>query len=284
MIRLALLLCALAASTALRAAPVFVAASEPVFGTPHDATLDASGRFLYVADLRNDLVRVLDARSLRVLGEIGRGQLVAPHDVVFDGDGRLLVADTGNNRVAVFEVAGSKGRYVGEIRGGMVSPEGVAVDPQGRVFVANAGTHDVARYEGGRLTKRVGRLGARSGEFSKPHDVDLGPDGLLYVADPGNNRVQVLTRELRPTGQIVGEGKPFDEPKYLAFDEHGRLYIADEYNNMIRILDAKHAQIAVIAEADGRPLNKPEGVVARGDLVWVVDSYNDRVLLYRWAH
>ena len=62
-----------------------VETSDTVFAHPHDLTLGPGGRFQYVADMNNDLVKVLEPRSLKVLGTIGRGELSRPHDVALAG-------------------------------------------------------------------------------------------------------------------------------------------------------------------------------------------------------
>ncbi len=107
--------------------------------------------------------------------------------------------------------------------------------------------------------------------FSRPHDLTLSPDGrLLYVADVGNDAVKVLHPDTLATLGVIGRGW---------------LYIADEDNTQIKIFDENREPLAVIGSGRrGRGadrLNKPEGVEAVGDRVWVSDTYNHRILLYR---
>jgi DNA-binding beta-propeller fold protein YncE len=268
--------------TAQAAVLEYVASSENIFAEPHDVIADAAGKYLYVADLNHHVIQVLDAESLRVLGVIGQGQLKAPHDVAFDKEGRLLVADTGNDRIALFRVDGAQGEYVGEWREGLTGPEGVDVSPQGRVYVTNTTRHTVAYLVNGTVVKTAGKRGHGPGEFILPHDIEVGPDGRVYVGDPGNNRIHILSGELEYVGELVGEGKPFNRPKYLGFDDVGRLYVADQHNNQIRIHDQRLKQIAVVTHAAGKALNRIEGVYARGERVWVADTYNNRIVRYRW--
>ena len=59
--------------------------------------------------------------------------------------------------------------------------------------------------------------------------------------------------------------------------------MADEYNNAVKIFDRGLRQVAVIPPARGgraHRLNQPEGVTARGNKVWISDTYNNLVLLY----
>lgn len=265
--------------------PAFLAASDDSFSRPHDLVLSPDKRLLFVADMGNDVVKVLDPETLAVVGVIGRGELDAPHDVAFDREGRLLVADSGNDRIAIYTVEDTKATYVGELRGDLASPEGVAPGPGGRVYVTNAGRHDIVVFSAGRVTHRAGSRGNGDNEYVRPHDIRIGGGGEIYVADPGNDRIQILTPELEFIGTLDGPPYDFDEPKYLTTDARGWLYVADQYNNRIKILDNARNPVAAIGtgeRGDGPDrLNQPEGVEVWDDLVWVSDTYNNRILLYR---
>lgn len=263
----------------------FERANDSGFANPHDLVLAPDGRYLYVADLGNDVVRVLDPITLELRGNIGHGELRAPHDVVFDRAGRLLVADSGNNRIAVYDVHGAQGRRVAEWQNGLDSPEGVAVGADGRVYVTNAGAHTITVFLDGKVVSRAGRGGDATGEYRRPHDIALGPDGRLYVADSGNHRIQILDAALKSVKSLSGPCYRFNEPKYLAFDERGWLYIADEDSHQIKVLDTTHRLVATLGSGRaGRApgeLRKPEGVEIRNGKLWVSDTYNHRILLYR---
>jgi len=285
---LVVLLYCLAQSAAAQVAVTFINATTPSadLSRPHDLTLDPRGRRLYVADMENDVVKVFDPRSLKLLGVIGRGLLNGPHDVAFDEAGRLLVADSGNDRIAIFTVRDGGASYRGELRRGLGSPEGVAVDRAGGVYVTNASLHTVLAFArgGAHPAARAGGQGRTPGQFIRPHDIEVGPDGLVYVADPGNNRIQVLDRGLRFVRAISGG---FREPKYLALGESGWLYVADQDNHQVKVFDAQGRRMATIG--GGQPgrlrhqLNRPEGVEVRGEQLWIADTYNNRIVHFRMA-
>lgn len=121
------------------------AASDTSFSRLHDLVLSPEAAYLYVSDVGNDAVQVLDPMTLRTLGTIGPDELDSPHDVVFDARGRLLVADTGNDRVAVYEVAGTRGKLVAELTGGLRSPEGVTVRGY-TLWVSDTYNNRILRY------------------------------------------------------------------------------------------------------------------------------------------
>ena len=249
---------------------------------PHGSAFSPDGKLIFVTDMRNSRMRVLDAMTLKLVGTFGEGELSLPHDAAFDRAGRLLVADTGNDRIAVYEVDGARARPAGELQG-LVGPEGVAVAPDGRVIVSNTRGATLSVFRDGRLERSVGAAGARDGEFSSPHDVAVAADGTVYVVDSGNNRLQVFDAELRHRASI-GAALGLSGPKYLGLDGD-RIWLADEYNHRILMLDRAYRAIGVLGTGQrGRAagaFHKPEAVLARAPYVWVIDTYNDRVVLLR---
>lgn len=249
---------------------------------PHDAAFSPDGKLIYVTDMRNSRIRVLDAMTLKPVGTFGAGELSYPHDAEFDQSGRLLVADTGNDRIAIYEIQGVTAKLVGELKG-LSGPEGVAVAPDGRIIVTNTRAATLAMFRDGKLERSVGRHGTRDGEFANPHDVEAGADGSVYVVDSGNDRLQVFDSSLRHRASL-GAALNLSGPKYLAFDGD-RIWLADEYNHRILLLDRGHRLLGVLGTgARGRAPNafhKPEAVLARAPHVWVIDTYNDRIVLLR---
>lgn len=280
----ALLLCLLAPLAAAQAPLKVTQLAELAQGLsePHDAEFSPDGRLIYLTDMSSSRVRVLDAMTLKLLGSFGAGELRRPHDAKFDRAGRLLVADTGNDRIAIYEVQGARARLVGEMKG-LSGPEGVAVTADGRVLVTNTGAGTLAVLRDGKLERTLGRRGRGPGEFLRPHDVEVSADGSVYVVDSGNDRVQIFDRDLEYRGSF-GPALKLDSPKYLHFDGD-RIWLADEDNHRILLLDRAHRVRGVLGTGGrGRGPNafyKPEAVLARAPFVWVIDTYNDRVVLLR---
>jgi DNA-binding beta-propeller fold protein YncE len=248
---------------------------------PHDAAFSPDGKLIYLTDMANSRIRVLDAMTLRLAGSFGETELSNPHDAEFDHAGRLLVADTGNDRIAIYEVNAASAKLVGELKG-LSGPEGVAIAPDGRVVVANTGSGSLSVFRDGRLERTVGRHGGADGEFASPHDVEAAPDGTLYVVDSGNHRVQVLGPDLRHRASF-GASLRLNGPKYLHL-EGERIWLADENNHRILVLDRQGRSLGVLGTGRGRGPNafyKPEAVLARDGHVWVIDTYNDRIVLLR---
>ena len=249
---------------------------------PHDAAFSPDGKLIYLTDMRNSRIQILEAMTLKLVGSFGAGELSYPHDAEFDKSGRLLVADTGNDRVAIYAVNGAQAKLVGELKG-LAGPEGMAVTPDGRILVTNTRNATLSVFRDGKLVQTAGGPGTRDGELRNPHDVEAASDGTVYVVDSGNNRVQVFDAALKHRasfGAVLG----LNGPKYLAIDGD-RVWLADEYNHRILLLDRSHQLLGVLGSGKrGRAadaFHKPEAVLARAPYVWVIDTYNDRIVLLR---
>ena len=255
-----------------------LAASAETYAHPHDIVLSNDGKRLYVADNGNHRIAVLDAVTLKELSTFGQGEVDEPHDVVFNAQEQLLVADTGNSRIAVYAIGGTGGRLVGQIRGRISRPEGVAVHPDGRVFATGAASGNLVVYRDGKV---VGEVGG----FSAPHDVEFAPDGGIWVADAGNDRMVRLNEKLEITQTLGRPDFDFNGPRYQDFDEAGRMFVADKYSNNVKVISTDGKLLQVLGKkASGKGegiFNRPEGVEIRENEIWFADTYNDRIVRYR---
>jgi tripartite motif-containing protein 71 len=114
---------------------------------------------------------------------------------------------------------------------------GIGVSPSSTVFVALG--HSIRRYtSAGSLLGSWGSSGSGNGQLRGEPDVDVAPDGRVFVADSGNNRVQYFT----PTGSFLGKwgtlgtgAGEFNNPKAIAVSPDGkRVYVADAGNNRVQ--------------------------------------------------
>jgi DNA-binding beta-propeller fold protein YncE len=86
-----------------------------------------------------------------------------------------------------------------------------------------------------------------SASLNNPRDIEIGPDGKVYIADELNNRIRrydpvsgtVTTVAGNGVAGLSGDEGPataaqLNRPTGIAFDSNGWLYIADQYNHRIR--------------------------------------------------
>ncbi len=87
----------------------------------------------------------------------------------------------------------------------------VAWDPQDNIFVSDGyGDSRVVKYDKtGRFVKAVGTQGNGPLQFSTPHAIAVDAKGLVYVADRGNSRIQVLDNDLNLKAIYDNVGAPW---------------------------------------------------------------------------
>jgi len=191
-------------------------------------------------------------------------------------------------------------------------PYGVATSPDGSLYIA-ASNNRVRRVSPDGVITTVAGNGAAgfSGDGGpatsaslNPYGVAVGPDGGLYIADCGNNRV----RRVGPDGVITtaagngmagfgGDGGPATQaalncPWDVATGPDGSLYIADFNNNRVRRVGPDGVIATVAGKAggsfggfsgDGGPatqaeLSRPASVALAPDgSLYIADTYNARI-------
>lgn len=190
------------------------------FNTPASVAVDAAGN-VFVADTGNSVIRKITPGGVTSLvaglpGASGHADGVStdarffyPQDVTSDGKGNLFVADTFNHVIrqvtpagVVSTVAGLPG-IAGSTDGVGSSarfcrPSGIQADAAGNLFVADGLNHTIRMITPEGIVSTIGGtpgvIGGKDGlgpaaAFSSPADVAVGPGGLLYVANSGENHV-----------------------------------------------------------------------------------------------
>jgi sugar lactone lactonase YvrE len=151
-----------------------------------------AGNRLYVVDIKNHQVQVLDKSSGQVLFTIGKagsgpGELFQPTNVAIGPDGDVYVTETGNFRVQRFTRDGAHVRFYGQqgnLPGDFARPKGLAVDRQGRIYVGDAAIQNVQIFENdGRLLMDFGRPIEGLDGLNLPAAVRLDYDNLGLFRD-----------------------------------------------------------------------------------------------------
>jgi peptidylamidoglycolate lyase len=133
------------------------------------------------------------------------GQFNLPHGIAIDARGRVYVCDRTNSRIQVFD---AKGGFLNQWQGPHIGrPYGVAVAGNGHVFIIDGGEPSVKQLQRGKAVEldaeggvvdTFGSFGKGAGEFQMGHDIAVGPDGAVYVAEGTGARVQKFVRP-KPT-------------------------------------------------------------------------------------
>ncbi len=240
-----------------------------------------------------------------VFGDEGSapGQFLSPRGIKIGPAGFVYVTDGGNHRIQKFTAGGE---FVAAWGGpstietetglprGFNDPWDVSVAPDGAIYVADTWNHRVQKLDAeGRLVTAWGLfgefgLGETVGQsaFYGPRGVAIGPDGLVYVADTGNKRIQAF----EPDGQFafqwggggVLEGY-LDEPVGITIGPDGEVYVADTWNRRVQVFDSDGTflrQWPIVGWDSGLPDEKPYLAVDAEGYVYVTDPGHYRVLVF----
>jgi DNA-binding beta-propeller fold protein YncE len=196
------------------------------FAAVHCVALDPKGERLYLADLENRRIRVVDLRSGVVRTVAGNGvrgvprdgaeavkaPLVDPRAVAVDAKGNVYILERSGHALRVVDPAGKIRTVAGTGRKGFRGDDGPAlqaefngpkhlcIDRDGNVLIADTENHVIRKYlpRTGKVIRiagsgRKGSAGlggpAREAELNQPHGVHARADGSIYIADSSNNRI-----------------------------------------------------------------------------------------------
>lgn len=191
-------------------------AKKATFNYVMCVSLNPANDKLYVADMRNRRIRVIDLKNGRVSTVAGNGKRGVPHDgaaaiesplvnpraVAVDSKNNVYILERGGHALRVVSpdgkiktVAGTgkAGDAVGPaLKAQLRSPKHIAIDRADNVLIADEQNRRILKYDPRKQTVTV-LLGTgvdnprRS--LKKPHGVGVHADGTIYVVDTGHHRI-----------------------------------------------------------------------------------------------
>ena len=125
---------------------------------------------------------------------------------------------------------------------GLDAPYTLAIGPDGNVYIPDFSQRVTVISPAGKVLRRWGKPGRGSGEFHfvspdprapKPvsSPITVGPNGMLYVSDSGNARVEVFSPQGRFRREFGSRGRgngQFLSPFELVVDKGGNVYVVDD--------------------------------------------------------
>src|SRR5258706_346323 len=221
------------------------------WGATSAVDVDRDGKSLWVAErcgantcAGSSLPAILEFdESGRLKTSFGGGIFVFPHGIHVDGDGNVWVTDARGkdgkgHQVFKFSPQGKlllslgKAGVAGEGPDTFNQPSDVVVGANGGIFVAdgddeNSNARIVKFSKDGTFVKAWGKRGSAAGEFDTPHGLAFDSRGRLFVADRGNNRLQIFDQD----GRFLEEWKQWSRPSGIYIDRNDVLYVADSESN-----------------------------------------------------
>jgi sugar lactone lactonase YvrE len=184
-------------------------------------------------NLKVDPVVAIDSKG-RIVRSWGRGLYTNPHSVRIDPEGNVWTVDSGSSVVLKFSPEGKQLlRFeIGELPQSSRGTRGAAdiAFASGRVFIADGyGNARVLEYDSqGRRVRQWGTAGTGPGQFNLPHSI-AARDGILYVADRQNGRIQRFNLD----GEYLGEWNHLGKTFSISTAPDGNLWIGTHPRNVV---------------------------------------------------
>ncbi len=222
-------------------------------------------------------------KTYRKLDRVGKIKLRSPIGLAFVGD-KLAIADSGLHKVFMLD---RRFKLLRTIEG-FQRPTSLTYDPIGqRLYAADTLAHTVLVFDqDGEPLFRIGERGKHDGQFNFPSHLAFADDHLL-VTDTMNFRIQSFSSEgnhLSTFGKHGDGSGHFAQPKGVAVDSDGHIYVVDALKNQVQIF-SKQGVFLLAFGGSGTQLGTfqiPTGIAVLEDLIYVADSYNQRVQVFRY--
>lgn len=201
-----------------------------------------------------------------------------PVATAFDSQGNMYITDQANQRIRKVGIdknietfagtgmpgfSGDDGQAAAaqiKLPGGQSAPPAgrLAIDGAGNIFLADSGNNRIRKIDPAGVISTYAGNGdptfggddgpALAASLSRPSDIDLDPEGNLYIADTDNSCVRKVDKAGIITTVAGVCGSPgyggdggraaaalLDRPYGVEFED-GLLYIADTHNHRIRVV------------------------------------------------
>jgi DNA-binding beta-propeller fold protein YncE len=173
--------------------------------------------------------------------------------VLCDGDDNVWLIDDGGHIIyklssegevlftlGVKDVAGEDGTHFNQ-------PTDLTFGPLGEMYVSDGyGNKRIAKFDkDGTFIKQWGSEGTKRGQFTLPHAIGSDHEGLVYVADRENWRVQVFNPDGIFLTQWTHIGRPSDL-KYVPLED--AFYLCDAPNHRVTKVSSSGDMIGFFEE------------------------------------
>ena len=204
-----------------------------------------------------------------------------PRFIAFSNNGDMFVTSLGDYCIYVYDSNGRQKTTIG-LKGSSPLqfnyPTGIAISRDVMYVAENVGNRIYKLTLGGKFLLAFGSQGSGKGQFLNPWGICIGPDGRLYVADAGNNCIQVFHCD-DTFSHIINCKESRDGvltfPCGISFDVSGHLHVTCSSSNIVSVFTPEGQYICQYGQSH---LNRPRGIAIDSAGNSLVVSYSGNSL------
>jgi DNA-binding beta-propeller fold protein YncE len=187
-----------------------------------------------------------------------------PNGVAVDTAGNVYVTDAFNHKLMKFN---GEGAFVKEWKGpdpGLYGPRDIAFGPNKQLYIVDQGRTRIVKFD--TATEKFTEWGTRGegpSQFIESTGIGVG-GGFVFVADNGNNRIQVFDLN----GKFVKQWEVMPWQRYvwnypdIAIDESSkRLFVTNSWKNELFVFDFDGNMAATGFNVDAGKVDNPTAIV-----------------------
>ncbi|MGA1823207.1 MAG: fibronectin type III domain-containing protein [bacterium] len=257
----------------------------------NDICVDSEGN-VYTADLKRCMVQVFSPEKGKAfeewemspppfyvewLEDIG----VTARKIRGDAEGNIYAVDRRQKSILVIK----KNKIVKNFEIPGCTPVSVALGPKGFLWVLDERKGRVIKLDhDGKVLMSFGSSGHKEGYLSKPIDMVISEDGIIYVADRGNHRIQAFNVDGMFLKVITKKKKAsvVENPLALALDSKGVLYALDDKECMVSLVSPEGTLIKSFGgKGEGRDeFHEPVSITVTDNEIFVLDNHKNNVKVF----
>jgi len=270
-----------------KALEIFTGAEVRSIAKPYGVFYDEAGR-LFIADTGLGVVHLMDTRQglyFRIMAPEGR-PFRSPIALAEDEQGGLYITDSTSGTVYRYDLAL---RTVTPFLRELDRPTGMAYNWVNKLlYISETGLGRIIAVDGkGAQKYSISATHAGEGFFNRPTDLAVDHKGQLFVNDPLNYKVMIFTPEgllVSKFGEMGDSQGELDKPKGIAVDMDGNIYVCDAMLDSVQLFDdSGHFLFSFGSNGTGDgAFWMPTGIHIAGDYIFVSDTYNHRVQIFRF--
>ena len=156
-------------------------------------------------------------RQGHLLRSWGKGLYKIPHSIRIDPQGNVWTVDAGSSTVIKYSPLGEKlmqidvGGLPENLGNGFAGTTDIAFGPNGRLFISDGYRNArILEYTpDGKRVREWGSHGTGPGQFHLPHSIVIDEDGIIYIADRENGRIERFDLDGKYLGEFPNLGRTY---------------------------------------------------------------------------